>query len=368
MEESTKTDDLSIEERNAENAMLDALSNRKHYDIPVPPAEKAGTVTPPATPPSDGGTKGAATSATPAASTPQAPASPDFRTAMQQGLLAKGLQVELPEDLTAENWYEKVAPLLQPKLDPEVYAIQDALNGGKTMEQYMQERSEPERLIKLSDEDLYSAMLKQRYGKSDKNPEGWDDEKVARLTESKKANGSLEIEAEDIRITLREQRAKQQEELAKLAEQRAKGQQQVQRDLSDPKVQQEFDQAVEAASKEVVKDGKLFGIDLGKVDDLSGLTQRAKKLLTPDPKTGLSPTDARLQGNNAWVKMALLMELAETGTLASLLKGQSEEFQRSILGQLDLVPGTTSGTARPKDGSLDLDRLSRPSMTTFGKS
>ena len=301
-------------------------------------------------------------SATPPAAEPAVPEE-TFRSVVQKSLEAKGLKVEVPADIKPEGLADFLAPLLAPKLAPEALELQQAIASGLTVDQYYEQRSAPDRLIAMSDEDLYTTAIKQKYGKSETNPQGWEDEKIQQYIDAKKSNGDLIMLAEDIRIKLREDKAKYTKEMQERAASYGTATESPVQDFNDPKVVEQFTQAVSQASNDIVKEGKLFGLDLGKVEDTKGLNDRIQQLLKPDPKTGKSITDSRIEGNNNYVKMALLLDLAETGKLAKFLDKQGSDFVKSLMTGLELVPGGASGASNVDPNKVDLNRLLRPASS-----
>lgn len=289
----------------------------------------------------------------PANEKPAATVTDDFKTGLLTKLKEQGFEIGDADDVDAI--VGKVAAVKQKPvtIHPEAAMMQAALDSGKTLEQYYQERTEPDRLIKLDDETLVTEALTRKYGKTDARPDGWDAEKVKAVVEGKKAD--LPLMAEDIRENLRAQKLKSEEALKAYVPQ----QQDAPYNANDPKVVEQFKAAVKTSVTDLAKEGTLYGMPLGNEMTADKIAARVEALLTPDPKTGISITEARLQKNDAYVKMALMLELAEAGHFGKVLKDQKDGVVRMFAELLDKTPPTESAGGA-KEGGIDLNRLGAP--------
>lgn len=286
-----------------------------------------------------------------------------FIDTLRSQLSAQGYSEDQLKDLNEKNWQSVVASKAAPKIHPEAAALQKALDSGMTVEQYYQARNEPARLIALSDKDLYAENLRAQYGKSEQNPDGWSEERISELVAAKEATGTLPIDAEQIRMEIRKQVAREQsveatQPAASVPDKNTS---------MDAATLAKFNEAVSASVKSIATQGGFYGIETGDFGDVNNLSARAVKLLTPDPKTGQSVTEARLSSNDGYLRAAILLDMAETGQLKALLNGKAEAVRRSILDQLELTPGTNAGAAATQGGAIDLDALSRPSGAYAGR-
>jgi hypothetical protein len=279
-------------------------------------------------------------------------ATPDFKASLLAKLKEQGLELNETDDVDAIVSKVAARPKAAP-VHPEAALIQAALDSGKTLDQYYQERTEPDRLIKLDDESLVIEALTRKYGRTDARPDGWDAEKVKAVVEGKKAD--LPLMAEDIRDGLREQKKKHEEALKAYVPE----EQEPAYNPNDPKVVEKFKEAVKTSVTDLAKEGTLYGMPLGSEMTAEKIAARVEALLTPDPKTGISITEARLQKNDGYVRMALMLELAEQGHFGKVLKDQKDGVTRMFAELLDKTPPTDSAGGA-KEGGIDLNRLGAP--------
>ena len=284
-----------------------------------------------------------------------------FRAQLQAQLRAKhGDSIEVPNDVTRENYLDYVAKVSQPKLHPEALRLQQALEKGAKPEEYFQNYGALDARIRMGDTDLMRLHIKEKFGKSEENPDGWDDEKIEAALQAKERAGTLMFDAEEQRSQRRQQKAQQQAEVDSY------GQPPAPPDMNDPKVYNAFKQDLTAAFNDITKDGKLYGLELGKAEDKVALLARAEELLKPDA-TGLSPTVKLLQSNNGILKAALLLDMAEKGQINAQITKRVEQVKNTILGELDQNPPASAGNPNREDGALDLEALSRPAPMMDGQ-
>lgn len=301
------------------------------------------------------------TPADPVAPAANADADTQFRATLQAQLRAKhGDSIEVPKEVTRENYLDYVAKISQPRLHPEALRLQQALERGAKPEEYFQNYGAIDARIRMGDTDLMRLHIKEKFGKSEENPDGWDDEKVEAALQAKERAGSLMFDAEELRGQLRKHKAEQQAEVDSY------GQPPAPPDMNDPKVYGKFKQDLTAAFNEVAKDGKLYGLDLGKAEDQAKWLTRAEELLKPD-ETGVSQTVKQLQSNNGILKAAILLDMAEKGLINAEITKRVEQVKNTILGELDQNPPASAGNPNREDGALDLEALGRPTILMDGQ-
>lgn len=283
----------------------------------------------------------------------------DYRKDLQARLSARyGENVKVPEGLTRDQELEFIERLAYSRLHPEAVAMNQALVAGKKPEEYLKELSFFDDRIRMDDADLIKAVYRDQWGKSEKRPDGWDDEKIAATVQKMDDNGTLAIEAEKARDAYRESKSKRQEQ----AERFAAGSKAP--DFADPKVLEAYGKNIEAGMRSVLKEtnGSLFGLDFGKPENQDRLVAKVQHLLKPDPKTGQTQWDLSMSKNNEFLKAVVLYDMYQTGALERALASKSAETKRRILEGLDDKP-SSSGGVKPKPGQLDFSRLTRPAET-----
>lgn len=280
-----------------------------------------------------------------------------FRQTLESSLTKRfGREIKVPETVTLETADEFLVGLVEQSLHPEVRRFQAALAQGKKPADYFAEINQNDRLIAMTDSELVSHALRSKYGRSEANPSGWDDDKIARHVKAMEATPEqMELQAEQIRDGLRKEKADREKELEKYSPRQKV-------DYASTEFITGFTKEAQSAMANVVKeaDGDFYGIDLSKEGAVDVLTKRAIELIKPDPKTGISQFDADLQSNDAVIKMALLWDMAKRGRLRAYVNQEKQKAKADVLDRLDLTPRTVKGGQR-KDGALDLDLAARPS-------
>lgn len=265
-----------------------------------------------------------------------------------------GETVPVPEDLTQENLFDKVEQLSNQNISPEARRLNDLLQNGGSIDDYIEERGQFDRLINMSDEELIAADLRNRYGKSADRPNGWDEDKINKSLEAKKSRpDELAEKAQDIRELAQSAKAKRDQEMAAYGKPQAV-------DFNDPKVIARFDKAIEEGVADIVKDGNLYGITLSK-DELSTLPLHMKKLMMADPETGIAPGVKNLYNGKDLMKAALLLDLAEKGRIRLAVSEGKEGAKRTFLDLLDSKPNEQ--TSAESTGAIpDINKLAAPSQ------
>jgi hypothetical protein len=280
-----------------------------------------------------------------------------FRQTLQSSLTKRfGREVKVPETVTLETADEFLVGLVEESLHPEVRRFQAALAQGKKPADYFSEINHSDRLIAMNDQELVAHALRSKYGRSEANPSGWDDDKITRHVKAMEATPEqMELQAEQIREGLRKEKAEREKEL-----ERYSPRQRV--DYGSAEFIAGFTKEAQSAMENVVKeaDGDFYGIDLSKDGAVSVLTKRAIELIKPNPKTGISEFDADLQSNDAVIKMALLWDMAKRGRLRAYVNQEKQKAKADILDRLDLTPRAAKGGQR-KETAIDLELASRPS-------
>jgi len=195
-----------------------------------------------------------------------------------QGLLREkyGAEVTLPVKGTPEEVLEAIEEIYSPNLHPEVARIQDYVEKGGKVEDYLNQRAQTDRLLAIEDDKaLMFELYKNQYGKSAQRPRGLDDEKIKDVLSKKEAAGALVIEALQAREALEKQKGQVEQENAAYARKGAI-------DPKDPKEVQRLQSSIEKNVREVAKGGKLHGLDLSKAGTTDDLVRLAKHYFTPD--------------------------------------------------------------------------------------
>lgn len=260
-----------------------------------------------------------------------------------------GQEIKLPRKGDAQDLIETLAKTLATPMRPEVQEYQDALEQGMTPDQYWQQRAGQQELLGLKDDvEFMRRIYKSKFGKSEANPDGWDDTKIDSVIKKRQDSGNLEFDAEEKRIELRKQQAERQskystakqpptaEQLAKAASQR---------------------EALTSAFVDQVKTKKLYGIDLSKVGDEAKLKQVLLSYITPD-ETGRTKLQRTLSSNDNWFRMALLVHAGEQGLIEGAMHDAKNREKLLMLKALSKSASKGGGGQKKGVGSNAAGRLS----------
>ena len=286
--------------------------------------------------------------------------SSSFRENLQAKLRERyGADIEVPETITEDNYIEFVQQAALSNLHPEARRLQAAIEAGQNPEEFFRSYGNIEARLKMSDTDLMRMAYKEQYGKSEENPDGWDDDQLEVALKKSDDNGRLMIEAQEYRKQLRMNLAKRKEEGASYGQPKRK-------DFSDPKVQTEFKELVRKGVSPLLKEKTLYGLDIGKPEVRNQLTERVEYLLRPDPNTGISPTVKLLQSNDGLIRAAILLDMAEKGAISATVQRRVEQVKKKYLDELDVNPPKGSG-GQARDGGIDLELLGSPAQVSYEK-
>lgn len=282
----------------------------------------------------------------------------EFRTGLQSRLAATmGADFKVPETVTPENYEDYLIRLGQERvqLHPEAARFQAALAAGKKPQDYFQELNAIPSRIAMDDNTLLTTTLRERYGKTDAKPDGWDEDKIKGTVQALESQGMLALQAEQVREGLRELQQKREQEAAKYSAPKGP-------DVASPEFVAELSKNVNADVVDILKEtkGNLYGLDLSKAGDADKLSQRLTHLVKPDPKTGLSPFEQAMQSKGAYLKQVLLWDMVQKGAIKAEITAGKEAAKKSVLENLDLAPDTTGGGTRNEGDGIDLEALRRP--------
>jgi len=273
---------------------------------------------------------------------------------VRAALESKYGKIELGDDVNDENFLERLvqAKAVKQERPAEIAQIEAALAKGMTLEQYIEARSFPERMLSLSDRDLVKTYIKAEYGKSDSNPDGMEDEAIDKWLNAREANGDLTIEAVKLRKEFRAQINNRGKEIP--AQQGSS---------ADTEFQERAKNDVKASVKAIIEEGKgtVFGLSLGKPEDETRFNDIARNWLIPEKQNSPSKLVKFLQSEGNLVRAAIVLDALERGDISKLVAVAKDQGKKLILGGLDIDPSKQSvkRASSPKD--VDLDALARPS-------
>lgn len=361
---------MEVDTKGPEGAVIDGAADTTpalDYDQLIAPAGLSDSNKPPAAPSgaskapvTDEGKGNAGTDAGKKADAVQA-GQPQLREQLSAALEKRyGSKMELPEGLDMDKVLDVLEPMFKPKMHPEVQRLQAAMDKGMKAEDFYRSYNALEQRLAMEPAQLYREHLKEKYGKSETNPDGLDEAGIERIFKVKEQSGDVELEAVKLKQDLRAEKLKQDQEAAKFGQDNRV-------DFTDPQVVREFEEGVAACMDRAIgKETSLYGLDLSKAGNKDILTSQVKNMLRPDPKTGVSSFTRDMQSNDNVVRMALLWDMAKAGAISRQMTQVKEGVKKSYMDGLDPKPPAKGGNQKV-DGSVDLDALVRPAALVDGK-
>jgi hypothetical protein len=201
---------------------------------------------------------------------------------------------KMPEGLTKENYFEKLTDAIYENTDfgdqqfhPELAKINDLINKGIPFEKAISEYSKFNDINNLQPKELVELSLKQNYGKSESNPNGWDDEKIKTTLEKMEQSGYLDIEAEKIKSNHNSQQKTIAENLSKQHLDQVNKDKEKVNAVRQEQVQKSLDYLNTLTD--------VYGVPLSK-QEINEFKDDFKYLTSPD-ETGVAPLVKLLQSN-----------------------------------------------------------------------
>jgi hypothetical protein len=262
-----------------------------------------------------------------------------------------GENFQLPEDVNEENLFEHVENAIRPKNDlhPEVLKIDAALKSGANFETVVKGYNQLTDIKSLPNKELVTGSLKSSYGKSEKNPNGWDDAKIADMVGKMEATGMMDIEAEKIRHNIDQQQTNYLSEI--------KNRQETDRATNLQQMNVERESEIRNTLTTFSKMNDIFGIPLTQ-SEKAEFAEDLKYLVTPDD-SGAAPVLQWLQSNDNLAKVAFLMKKGDAKVKEALLNAKNG-VKNKFINKLDTEPKLTQKTTPLITPEIDMDALSRP--------
>lgn len=264
-----------------------------------------------------------------------------------------GNEYNLPEDVNDDNWFDKTVEIIQSGLQnddnqhPLAKEIAQATANNIDVEAVIKAYVDTKHSYStMDDRTLVTNELKQIFGNK------WSDEKLTSVVSNMEKSGTLEIEAEKIRMVA-DQRSQEKA--------RSVSQSQM---IEKQRAQAEFAKQVDTRINDVMsqfdKYDNLYGLPIGKADKLEFLRE-FPSMVKPDPKTGMSWMEKQLQSDENAIKIAYLLKYGD-GFGKSALTRAKEQAKGSVMDRLDAEPRFQ----RKAEGefqdplTIDYDALAKP--------
>ncbi len=252
---------------------------------------------------------------------------------------------------------EDLEELFNQPLHPEVARLQQHMQNGGNLENDLQGRTRNKQLLAMTDDkEFMKTIYKERFGKSDKRPNGLDDDRIVALVAKKDASGDLELEA----FEEREKLTKAEADLEKENKQYSEGGPRF--NPKDPEQLRGFHDTINKSVLTAAKTLRIPGVDLSKAESIADAQRLARHYFTPDEK-GLTPYDRKMMGNENLVRGMLLLHYYENGVFDKALKEESNKGKLSVMKKLSVQPRPAGGGKSGKSGP-DMGRLLAPETFT----
>lgn len=293
--------------------------------------------------------------ADPAASSSQtqAPSSVDF-IENTFGLFKQQLgdAFEVPKEVTKENFLDKVfeglMPFYQKTLDPKVLEIQNHLQAGGSLEDYLAVQRQVVDIKSMPADDLLFEYYKEQMGKSEQNPNGLSEDQIKAYL-SKKDPVEKTIEANGVKNALLKQQELQRE---------------IDRKNAAESKQKEYETYINTLKTDAINTVKkvgdvkeVFGIPVTK-QEVDSFNSQFEKLIVPD-ESGMSVAQKILYDDTALYK--LLFVASRSGYIKDLVTDAQNKGLKDLKQNLSGLPNNfQQNMAWNSQQGPDLDALSRP--------
>ncbi|MEO7397225.1 MAG: hypothetical protein ABIW84_01540 [Ilumatobacteraceae bacterium] len=261
------------------------------------------------------------------------------------------------EGLTQENVFDRVEEAIlratgKGDLHPEAQKLQDAIAAGVPVDEYYKQYNQASAIETMDAKALVELSLKQNFGKSEKRPNGWDDQKIADTLEKMDKSGYMEVEAEKIRSGY----IQQKENLATtLAEKQRSENLRMQQETSTTR-EKIYNETIEYFNK--LND--VNGVPLSQ-SEKTAFAPDFKYLITPDPKTGTAPLFDALQSNETLAKVAWFLRNGDAGIRKALTLAK-EGAKTDFVNKLDKEPKVLQKGGAHKTSEINMDALIAPAV------
>jgi hypothetical protein len=267
---------------------------------------------------------------------------------------------EIPEDLNETNAVDRLDALYDAvrkdqtasNLHPEVEKLQKAIESGIKPEDFYKTMKGYAEIEDMPSHDVVRASLKQNFGKSDKRPNGWDEDKIESTIRKMDQSGLLEIEAEKIRTEYQERKLQAADEMIK--------QQNYQRQQQFTQMTKQRDDSIKSALGYFNKLENINGLPISQ-SEKSEFVEQFRYLVTPDEKKGVSPMLEMLQSDETLVKVAYFLSKGDAKIREQLTRSK-EYAKNDFLNKLDPEPKITQSRGGFPSTEIDFDALAAPSQ------
>lgn len=215
---------------------------------------------------------------------------------------------------------------------------------------WLEERLNTNDIMKMPNEDLMFNHLKSLNGKSETNPDGWDEEAITKQVDAMKNSGVLDLQAIAIKKQIQAEQnsasANKLQELDKIEQSRIEKFRSEQKTIADTTLQknQHLDD--------------FFGIKFSQAE-LAQFHKDFPKMVDIDPKERVHTIHKWLQSDENVYKVAALIWKGDQG-VRDYISGMKEAVKQQVLDKTGIMPKEKTGTASAGPGAFDITAFNTP--------
>lgn len=276
--------------------------------------------------------------------------------------------LKMPDDINDDNFVEKLSQAIyehtdfdnenaqaaaQGELHPTVQRLQQMLDAKVPVEEALKQLNSINMLNSMSSRDVMQAYLKESFGKSETKPDGWDDNKINETLDKMDKSGVIDLEAEKIRVTLK-QHAEQQEKALSEKTTRADAERvtALNKQLEEKRIALQKEM-----SKKIIEYNDILGVPVSKADMQEFLGDFI--YLTTPEEDGIAPGAKLLQSNDNYAKALYMLTRGDTKIKAAVSEAKNKT-KIDFLKKLDLEPQLSTRVSDSGQKVVDLDLLEKP--------
>ena len=264
---------------------------------------------------------------------------------------------EMPNDVTEENFLDKIDELYSSRvnnsqLHPEVEKFNQAVQQGVNPTEYLKTLRGIDEVLEMPADTLVRTSLEQNFGKSDRRPNGWTEEKIESTIQKMENSGLLEIEAEKIRTSYEQNKQTAADNMIREV--------QNQRTVNSAKMNELRNESIKSSMNYFSKMDNINGLPVSQ-SEKAEFADQFRYLVTPDDKKGVSPLLEMLQSDETLVKVAYFLSRGDAKIKEQITRSK-ESSKEQFLSKLDPEPKTTQSRGGMQSTEIDLDALAAPSQ------
>lgn len=266
---------------------------------------------------------------------------------------------EIPKDVTEENYFDVLADSINQNSEyefpenthPVVKQFMEYVkNPEANPEEFIRSYRNYDDILKQDNRELYKTHLTNKFGKTEQNPNGWDEKKIDETITKLDNSGQLDIQAEE----LKEQIKREMQEIPQRLTEREQAITQARSEEMSKLRETEINNTLKLF--DTMKE--LDGVPIGEADKKEYIST-FQTMVTPDEK-GVAPIVHLLRSNDALLRF-VIREMRGNEVFRNALQEAKEATKARIESKLDPEPRLTKKTTSQPAG-VNLDLLAMPDL------